>query len=82
MRQRFFVGRDGRLLAERGDGVELEGRARLAPGRPVDLVLPSTGGAEGTVVKAALVWTWYVVRVGPTGALYRGICRWTPGVSP
>jgi hypothetical protein len=75
------LGRDVRVVAERPEGLELEGRARLSPGRPVDLVLPAQADPAETVAKPALVWTWYVVRVGPTGATYRGVCRWSVGAA-
>jgi hypothetical protein len=80
-RQRVRIGRDVRVVTERPEGLELEGRTRLAPGRPVDLVLPSPADAAAGVVKPAVVWSWYVVRVGPAGATYRGICRWSVGVT-
>jgi hypothetical protein len=47
----------------------------------VDLVLPAQADPAETVVKPALVWTWYVVRVGPSGATYRGVCRWSVGAT-
>jgi hypothetical protein len=80
-RQRVRVGRDVRIVAERPEGLELEGRTRLSPGRPVDLVVGGSADPAATVVKPALVWTWYVVRVGPTGATYRGVCRWSVGAT-
>jgi hypothetical protein len=80
-RQRVRNGRDVRVGAERPEGLELEGRTRLAPGRPVDLVLSAGGDERAEVVKPALVWSWYVIRVGQTGATYRGICRWSVGAT-
>jgi hypothetical protein len=76
------LGRDVRLLVERADGLELEGRARLAPGRPVDIVLASATGGGADTVRPAVVWTWTLVRVGSAGALYRGLCRWTGSAGP
>ncbi len=74
-RQRVRIGRDVRIVAERGDGVALEGPARLSPGRPVDIVLAAPPGVE-PAVRTAQVWSWSVVRVGKSGATYRGLCRW------
>jgi hypothetical protein len=75
-RQRVRIGRDVRVISEGSDAVELEGPARLAPGRPVDIVLTTPSATAGGPVRTALVWSWSVVRVGRTGAVYRGVCRW------
>ena len=79
-RQRIRIGRDVRVVAERPDGLELEGPARLAPGRAVDIVLADEDGGGAGAVKPALVRSWYVIRVGRTGTTHRGRCCWTPGV--
>jgi hypothetical protein len=79
-RQRVRVGQDVRVVSDGPDGVELEGRARLAPGRPVDIVL-AAAGTSAPPVKTALVWSWSVVRVGRAGATYRGVCRWRSGIA-
>jgi hypothetical protein len=76
------IGRDVRVVAERPDGLELEGPARLAPGRAIDIVLAGGEGRGQEAVKPALVRSWYVIRVGRTGATYRGICRWSVGATP
>ena len=81
IRQRVRIGRDVRVVAERPEGLELEGPTRLAPGRAVELVMPSPADAAAGLVKPAVVWSWYVVRVGPAGATYRGICRWSVGAA-
>jgi hypothetical protein len=79
-RQRVRVGRDVRVVSDGPDGVELEGPARLAPGRPVDIVLAAPAGVSAPPVRTALVWSWSVVRVGRAGATYRGLCRWSAGI--
>jgi hypothetical protein len=76
-RQRVRIGRDVRVISEASDTVELEGPARLAPGRPVDIVLTPPSATAPGPVKTALVWSWSVVRVGRAGAIYRGVCRWS-----
>ncbi len=77
-RPRVRIGRDVRIVAERPDGLELEGTSRLAPGRPVDIVWAGPEGRAAEVVKPALLWSWYVIRFGRGGATYRGRCRWAP----
>lgn len=79
-RQRVRVGRDVRVISDGPDAVELEGPARLAPGRPVDIVLAPVG-TSAPHIKTALVWSWSVVRVGRSGATYRGLCRWQAGTA-
>ena len=80
-RQRVRIGRDVRIVAERADGLELEGSTRLAPGRAVDIVLAGGEGGGQGAVKPALVRSWYVIRVGRTGATYRSVCCWNPGAA-
>jgi hypothetical protein len=77
-RQRVRIGRDVRVVAERPDGLELEGPARLPPGRAIDIVLADDQKSGEAAVKPAFVRSWYVIRVGRTGATYRGRCCWTP----
>ena len=77
-RQRVRIGRDVRVVAERPDGLELEGPARLSPGRAIDIVLADEQRSGEAAVKPAFVRSWYVIRVGRTGATYRGRCCWTP----
>ncbi len=74
MPQRVRVGRDVRLVARHVDGVELEGRPRLRPGQPIDVV----GVDDPCSLRArrANVWTWLVVDVGSGGPVFRGFCRW------
>jgi len=73
--QRVCVGRDVELVAVKPDGVALEGRARLRPGRLIELVLawPADGRAPG---RRATVQSWSVVRVGSDRPTFRGFCRW------
>ena len=74
MAQRVRVGRDVRLVARHVDGVELEGRSRLRPGQPVDLIgIDDQFSARG---RRANVWTWLLIDVGISGPVFRGFCRW------
>ena len=75
--QRVRLGRDVRVVSEHTDGLELEGAARLAPGRPIDLVLPPTGAAATPTIKEAMLCSWAVVRVGSGGLMFRGCCKWS-----
>jgi hypothetical protein len=72
---RLAVGRDLLVITEQDDGVEVEGRARLRPGRDVELVYGPVPGAL-PLMRRACVHTWRVVRVGRDGVLFRGFCRW------
>ena len=74
--QRVRLGRDVRVVSEHADGLELEGTARLAPGRPIDLVLAPTGAAAPPIIKEAMLCSWNLVRVGGGGPTFRGFCRW------
>lgn len=74
--QRVAIGRDVNAILEREDGIELEGRARLRPGHDVDIVMVSTHAASPTV-RRAVVWCWYVKRLGRDGPIFRGVCHWT-----
>ena len=73
--RRIQIGRHVRVIAETGDGVQLEGSARLLPGHPVDLLLDATPGAMGPIRRAVVV-TWTVERLGREGPTYAGQCRW------
>ena len=75
--RRVRLGRDARVVAERPDGVELEGLVRLAPGRFVELLPPRPQAGTGES-RRAVVWSWSVARLGRYGAIYRGECRWAP----
>lgn len=74
-RRRVLVGRDATILREGFNGLTLEGRARLAPGRLVDVVLPTPLHAR-PAIRRARVSTWELVSLGSDGPLYRGFCRW------
>jgi hypothetical protein len=72
-RLRVQLGRDLVVVGEDNEGVELEGRARLSPGRTVEVVR----AGSALVVRTATVASWCLVRMGSDGATYRGFCRWT-----
>jgi len=74
-RHRVCIGRDVSAVSEHADGIELEGQTRLRPGDEILIVRPSSGDAP--LVRTAMVWSWYVRRLGSDGPTYRGICRWT-----
>lgn len=67
-RRRCVVGRDVYVVELRPDEVELESRLRLRPGAVIDVC--------DQVVRAAVVMTWAVSRLGSDGTVYRGRCRW------
>jgi hypothetical protein len=75
--QRICIGRDVRILAERDADVELEGRARLRPGRPVQIAVWAE--QRPFTFRHAMVESWYVAAVGRDGPAFRGVCRWGPG---
>jgi hypothetical protein len=68
----ILVGWDLHAIAETAEGVRLEGRARLRPGYPVDLVVASGAPAP----RRASVESWSIVRLGSDGPTYQGFCRW------
>ena len=74
-RPRVRVGRDVEIVQESLEGLALEGRIRLRPGRGVELLLPSPG-RRGLAVRRAHVLSWEVAAMGSEGLLYRGFCRW------
>ena len=74
IRSRLEIGREVEALSESPEGVELRGRVRLRPGRPVELVLRGAGVAP--VVRRALVQSWKVASLGSSGPMYRGSCLW------
>jgi hypothetical protein len=74
-RPRVRVGRDVEIVQESLEGLALEGRIRLRPGRGVELLLPSPG-RHGLAVRRAHVWSWEVAALGSDGPVYRGFCRW------
>jgi hypothetical protein len=71
--RRLQLHRDVVVIAEREDGIEIEGRLRLRPGHPIEIATD----ASSANLRQALVWSWQVSRVGPNGPMYRGLCRWT-----
>lgn len=64
------VGTQVHVVADDDEGIDLEGRVKLIPGRRVSLIL-ETGAA-----RPATVWTWWLRRFGRHGAEYHGRCRW------
>ena len=76
VRQRVCIGRDVHTVAERLDGIVLEGRPRLRPGRHVDVTRVVNGAAS---VRRATVWSWAIAAVGRDGPIFRGICHWEDG---
>ena len=74
IRSRLEIGREVEALSENPEGVELRGRVRLHPGRPVELVVRGAGVTP--VVRRALVLSWKVAALGSNGPMYRGACRW------
>jgi hypothetical protein len=73
MAYRYHVGRDLRLADRHDGGVEVEGRARLVPGRLIRL-----SGLAGTAPtgRLAMVKTWRLMSVDASGPFYRGYCEW------
>jgi len=72
---RLVIGRDLVLVSESDEGLELEGRARLRPGREVDVARGPDRAGQGDV-RRLLIVSWRVARVGPAGILFRGFGRW------
>lgn len=73
--RRIQLGRHVHLVGETGEGVCLEGAARLRPGHFVDLVLDATPGAIRPV-RRMFVLSWAVARLGSDGPIYTGHGRW------
>jgi len=72
---RLVLGRDLVLIAENEEGIEVEGCARLRPGRDVEIV-PPVGAPRAGEARRAVVHAWCVVRLGADGIRFRGVCRW------
>jgi hypothetical protein len=75
--QRVRVGRDVRVVGELPDGVELQGPARVSPGRLVEVTLAPAGESKLPATRRAMVCSWRIVGVGAGGPMFRGICRWS-----
>jgi hypothetical protein len=73
IRARIEVGRHVDSVAETHEGIELTGRVRLHPGRPVDVVTRPLGAP---VIRRAVVASWRIVALGSSGPIYRGMCHW------
>jgi hypothetical protein len=73
IRARVEIGRDVQALTETAEGIELAGRVRLQPGRPVDVVTRRGGEAQS---RRGIVHSWRVARLGSGGPVYEGTCRW------
>jgi hypothetical protein len=71
---RLKLGVDVTVLEIHSNGLELASRHRLQPGRVV--TLERRTAASGGEPRHAIVWTWWLVRMGTEGVEYRGICRW------
>lgn len=70
------IGRELTVLAEGERGVELEGTRRLTPGREIVVFGMAPAPSRG---RRAFVTTWWVVRMGRGGLVYRGYCEWVDG---
>lgn len=73
IRARVEVGRHVERVGETHDGIELTGRLRLHPGRPVDVVTRPLGTP---LIRRAVVSCWRIVALGSGGPIYRGTCHW------
>jgi hypothetical protein len=73
IRARIEIGRNVESVAETHEGIELTGRLRLHPGRPVDVVTRPLGVP---LIRRAVVSSWRVVALGSAGPIYRGTCHW------
>ncbi|HWB17134.1 MAG TPA: hypothetical protein VG538_12065 [Vicinamibacterales bacterium] len=71
---RICIGRDVALVAERQDGVEIEGRPRLRPGHVIEITRADPAAPSGG--RRATVASWRVWRLGANGLIYRGFCEW------
>lgn len=71
---RYRVGRDLVTVTMTTEGVWLEGRQRLSPGRVIELV--NVEVAHGPQDRHAMVESWAVASLGKNGTVYRGKCRW------
>ena len=71
---RYRVGRDLMTVTVTAEGVWLEGRHRLRPGRVVELA--DVTSAHGLQLRHALVESWAVASLGKNGPVYRGRCTW------
>lgn len=69
----WHIGRGLSVVAEDEQGVELEGPARLSPGRAIVLVGVASAPARG---RRAYVASWRVLRLARGGLIYRGYCVW------
>lgn len=63
------IGVDAVVVRTLADGLEIESRTRLAPGRPVDIAVAGQS-------RRAMVSSWCLVSMGSDGAWYRGRCLW------
>lgn len=73
IRARVEIGREMQAVVETTEGIELKGRHRLHPGRPIDVISKATGAP---VVRAAVVHSCRIVQLGSGGPIYLGECRW------
>ena len=73
IRARVEIGKDVQSVAETAEGIELTGRVRLLPGRPVDVVTRAAGVPQS---RRGVVHSWRIVRLGSGGPIYHGTCAW------
>ena len=73
-RARIEIGREVLAVSEAEGGIELKGRVRLLPGRPVEVVTRAQD--KSPVIRRAVVDSWRIVELGSAGPLYLGTCRW------
>ena len=69
-----WIGVDVELRSESHDGVHLQGRTRLAPGRTIEIARQEA--VDGQVIRRAVVRTWQVQALGSKGPVYHGFCAW------
>jgi hypothetical protein len=69
-----WVGIDVEQRSESHDGVHLQGRVRLTPGRTIEIARHEA--VRGPVIRRAVVRTWQVRALGRSGPVYHGFCAW------
>ena len=69
-----WVGVDVSVRSESHDGLHLQGRARLPPGRVIEIARDDV--VRGQVIRRAVVRSWQVKTLGSGGPVYHGFCAW------
>jgi hypothetical protein len=77
---RVRLGLDLYVVRETPDGMQVEGRTRLRPGRQVEIAGPPSAG--GAAVRPAQVDSWTIVRIDAAGVVFRGWCAWVGPSGP